>query len=532
MQSVILKFDGKLTQIGQKTKDYNTPIVDVEKFLVDYLVEKNKIIKPSKYSYFSFTRKEINGRMCLMRNDPDERDICSRFSCFRTQNVLEFNTNDIDLKDVVENKYLILAKRNLDAVILERYQIKNMELKSFDELRILFNEGLIFIYNKKELTLQEIEFFFKDALACNDYQDLIKGLICNNHLKEIALKDLTMEYLLHMKRICCDYHSLNLYNTIEFYYYIADLKFMYLFEYNSKNNIDVSELTSKNPVYTGKPYDDVKTMAKVSSVSMEIINSINFRDDVAESIKIFAKLEANSKIGVNGIKLIKEVNDNVKKIDFKDAPWRLYSGIRNRLIFEDIDVIMNTFDINLKTFLERAVKSIFLEQIPLEDYIVTVIDYIEMKQALGLTLENKLPKNVIELHNILKEQIRDVTEQQTKENFKIKAKENKIFAESFNNISKDKSFLIVSPEESKDLIKEGQEMHHCVGSYIERFANGYSKIFFIRLKENPEQAFVTIELDNKNNLIQAKGRFNTEINKETSRYINEFIKFMGGRIDE
>ena len=239
MQSAILKFDGKLTQIGQKTKDYNTPIVDVEKFLVDYLVEKNKIIKPSKYSYFSFTRKEINGRMCLMRNDPDERDICSRFSCFRTQNVLEFNTNDIDLKDVVENKYLILAKRNLDSVILERYRIKNMELKSFDELRILFNEGLIFIYNKKELTLQEIEFFFKDALACNDYQDLIKGLICNNHLKEIALKDLTMEYLLYMKKMCCDYHSLNLYNTIEFYYYIADLKFMYLFEYNRKNNIDV-----------------------------------------------------------------------------------------------------------------------------------------------------------------------------------------------------------------------------------------------------------------------------------------------------
>ena len=235
-------------------------------------------------------------------------------------------------------------------------------------------------------------------------------------------------------------------------------------------------------------------------------------------------MESNPKIGINGIKYIYDICKTVNNVEIEDL-WGVFINC-NINIYEYVNKIMNLFDISLKTLMERAIKSIFYEQNSLSNYLKCVIDYVEMKHVLGLEIETKLPKNIIELHDSLSSLIEDVKEQEIKERFIAKAKENKVLADSFNLVRKDKTYVVVSPKESNDLITEGQNMHHCVGSYIERLANGYSKIFFIRREDSKESSLVTLELDNKNNYVQAKAKFNAEVPKDIEFFINDFLKYL------
>ena len=54
-------------------------------------------------------------------------------------------------------------------------------------------------------------------------------------------------------------------------------------------------------------------------------------------------------------------------------------------------------------------------------------------------------------------------------------------------------YIIILPKRVVDIIQEGQAMHNCVGSYIQKVVNKRSLIFFIRKKDDPEHSFITAE---------------------------------------
>jgi len=56
---------------------------------------------------------------------------------------------------------------------------------------------------------------------------------------------------------------------------------------------------------------------------------------------------------------------------------------------------------------------------------------------------------------------------------------------------------IVVPEKVLDIVKEGKTLHHCVGGYAGRHADGSTCILFIRHERRPERSFLTLELDEK-----------------------------------
>ena len=61
---------------------------------------------------------------------------------------------------------------------------------------------------------------------------------------------------------------------------------------------------------------------------------------------------------------------------------------------------------------------------------------------------------------------------------------------------RDSEYEIQLPMSSYDIIQEGQNMHNCVGSYINNVVNRQCLIFFIRLKEEPDHSHVTAEYRN------------------------------------
>jgi hypothetical protein len=63
-------------------------------------------------------------------------------------------------------------------------------------------------------------------------------------------------------------------------------------------------------------------------------------------------------------------------------------------------------------------------------------------------------------------------------------------------------FIVVLPTCGQDLIDEGRNMHHCVGGYVNKIVEGSDYIVFIRRKDNPEQCYLTCEVDTEGHIRQ------------------------------
>lgn len=64
------------------------------------------------------------------------------------------------------------------------------------------------------------------------------------------------------------------------------------------------------------------------------------------------------------------------------------------------------------------------------------------------------------------------------------------------------NFTVVLPTCGQDLIDEGRNMHHCVGGYVNYIVEGTDYIVFIRRKDNPEQCYLTCEIDTEGRIHQ------------------------------
>jgi hypothetical protein len=80
---------------------------------------------------------------------------------------------------------------------------------------------------------------------------------------------------------------------------------------------------------------------------------------------------------------------------------------------------------------------------------------------------------------------------------------------------------VVMPEKLEDLIAEGNEMHNCVGGYMERVGKGQTDVMFIRKCEEPEKSFVTMEVkDGK--IVQARSKRNGPLDIATAAFVEKF----------
>lgn len=82
--------------------------------------------------------------------------------------------------------------------------------------------------------------------------------------------------------------------------------------------------------------------------------------------------------------------------------------------------------------------------------------------------------------------------------------------------------MIVIPKTLNDIVKEGQELHHCVGNYIDRAADGSTDILFLREKDKEDVPFYTIEVRGLE-IIQYRGAYNNQHNNPVPESIKKFM---------
>lgn len=87
-----------------------------------------------------------------------------------------------------------------------------------------------------------------------------------------------------------------------------------------------------------------------------------------------------------------------------------------------------------------------------------------------------------------------------------------------------KDFFIVVADSADSLVKEGQNLHHCVGGiYKELMAEGKTIILFLRKKDEPNKSFYTIELRG-DTITQVYGYKDCNPTQEINKIMDRFKK--------
>ena len=89
----------------------------------------------------------------------------------------------------------------------------------------------------------------------------------------------------------------------------------------------------------------------------------------------------------------------------------------------------------------------------------------------------------------------------------------------------DNNLKVVLPTCPADLILEGQNQHNCVASYIPSHANQSTNIFFIRKKENPDESYITVEINEKTHkVVQARYKHNKDLNRQDKEFVDKWLQ--------
>lgn len=303
------------------------------------------------------------------------------------------------------------------------------------------------------------------------------------------------------------------------YYWFTQKQYYLFIEKMIKEN-QVDKIRETNPYYTHKDIPDIKDIKTLSSKNRALLKEyLGNLSNNSEYIEILSELEADEKIGNNGVTLLLEMVLTLDKLRDKYG-WDvdIFRSNLSTVDFQKFQTIIHTFDITPKNLIDKAIREMFSNNFDFPDFLMIVHDYIVMCKSLSIEIDKKLPKDVVKRHDLLITRVEEIKDKATNQLFTEVAKKNQTLIREMEG-----AYMICVPETISELTKEGFELSHCVGSYAYPIIEGSSKIFFVRKKTSPNLSFVTVELDRNNKLIQAKGFANSKPSKEVFDFINNWL---------
>ncbi len=148
------------------------------------------------------------------------------------------------------------------------------------------------------------------------------------------------------------------------------------------------------------------------------------------------------------------------------------------------------------------------------------MDYLIMCRQYNLYPYGKFPKMVTTAHDVIM-----IYGEQKRESLKATRFELAIGTSEYKNLAYETdNYKFLLPRTPEDLVKESYEMRNCVRSYIDRVANGYCYIIFLREKRRLSSSYVTIEVDTNYRLRQVKGKANSHVPKNIAKLVKKWCE--------
>lgn len=172
--------------------------------------------------------------------------------------------------------------------------------------------------------------------------------------------------------------------------------------------------------------------------------------------------------------------------------------------------------------LERKIKTyIESSDIVVGDY----FDYIEAAKKLNYDMTSEMvlyPKRFEQAHDEATESVKDKAHEAE---YEAVRKLLPALHQIFDYKDEKRGLMIVAPNDAKDIIREGQVLHHCVGGYVGKVAKGTTVILFVRSLAEPNKPLVTVEISPKTHgIIQQRGHHNSTPSTEVQEFLDEYKK--------
>ena len=99
----------------------------------------------------------------------------------------------------------------------------------------------------------------------------------------------------------------------------------------------------------------------------------------------------------------------------------------------------------------------------------------------------------------------------------------------------DKKYMVVSPRCIEDILQEGENLHHCVGSsdrYWERIERRESYVLFLRRSASPEKAYYTLEIEPDGTVRQKRTMYDRQEAdiEDATKFLKKWQKEVSKRI--
>lgn len=162
----------------------------------------------------------------------------------------------------------------------------------------------------------------------------------------------------------------------------------------------------------------------------------------------------------------------------------------------------------------------------------TYVDYLNMRRALGYDLTNMIyqyPRNLKTAHDHMVMESNE--KEMDKRLIEVKNKFTGI-RKQYRKLRKkyyyeDEEYIIRPARSAEEIVMEGRLLHHCVGgdTYLSRHDTGTSYILMLRLKEDADNPYITIEIDASNDRIrQWYGAYDKKPDKEhMQEWIDQYV---------
>ena len=160
--------------------------------------------------------------------------------------------------------------------------------------------------------------------------------------------------------------------------------------------------------------------------------------------------------------------------------------------------------------------------IPGRDYgIIRMIeyrDYLQELDQLGYDLadkDNLFPSNFQKAHEHAAKAVVALKVKQDEEKWDRRRESCR---KKYDFHDDEKGMKVIVPEHLSELVKEGEAMHNCVGTYIARVARADTDVVFVRRTDNPKESYITVEVEpGTGRIIQAREKYNTAVKGKTAR---------------
>lgn len=228
-------------------------------------------------------------------------------------------------------------------------------------------------------------------------------------------------------------------------------------------------------------------------------------DVLTEARKVFNidKVKPHEIMGISksDLKVLQDKNIKLKSKDLKRLLWYYSNG--GKLSAAEALEFVNRFDTGINALKEMGNRGEDIDLKKIYSYLQkqglrpSDVRYLtdtrkfalQLNQGNPLTYEQLWPRRLMETHDRLSAAIALATGDGNEIAFQKKAEQLKPLEWTYGKL------CITLPKRNSDLVREGEVLRHCVGTYGENHLTGKDTIFFVRKRNKRNTPFYTLDID-------------------------------------